>query len=115
MLPGFKPLKLYKGDTFAFRMNLSSKNDQDVQEPYPITNHTFLSQIKEKGKSAVVAQFQYTIEDDELGQLLLTLPASESSKLIGGRKYEFDVQMDNSGVKTTILYGPVIVLGDVSS
>lgn len=115
MLPGFKPLKLYKGDTFAFRLGLSSKNDQDVQEPYPITNHTFIAQIKEKGKSAVVAQFEYTIEDDDLGKLLLTLPASESAKLVGGRKYEYDVQMNNSGVKSTVLYGPVIVVSDVSS
>ena len=110
MLPGFKPLKLYKGDTFAFRLSL------DVDDAnYNISNHTFVCQIKEKGKSTVVAEFDYEIENASGGVVLLTLPASESSNLIGGKKYEYDVQMDNSGVISTILKGPVVVVADVSS
>jgi hypothetical protein len=110
MLPGFKPLKLYKGDTFAFRLTL------EVSETaYDISNHVFTSQIKEKGKSTVVAEFEYQIEDAELGIVLLTLTATESSKLSGGRKYEYDIQMNDSGVISTIIYGPVVVVSDVSS
>jgi hypothetical protein len=110
MLPGFKPLKLYKGDTFAFRLTL------DVDENnYDISNHTFISQIKEKGKSAVTAEFSYLIEDALGGVVLLTLPSYESSKLIGGKKYEYDVEMNNSGVTSTILKGPVVVVADISS
>jgi hypothetical protein len=110
MLPGFKPLKLYKGDTFSFRLTLNSAED-----PYDISNHTFISQIKEKGKSAVVAEFEYEIEDEDAGIVLLTLTPSESSKLIGGRKYVYDIQMDNDGDSLTIVNGPVIVVSDVSS
>lgn len=110
MLPGFKPLKLYKGDTFAFRLTLNTG-----EFDYNIANHTFVSQIKEKGKTAVTASFTYEIEDEEGGVVLLTLPASEASKLIGGKKYEYDVEMNNLGVKSTILHGPVIVVADVSS
>lgn len=110
MLPGFKPLKLYKGDTFAFRLSL----DVDEQN-YNITGHTFIAQIKEKGKSAVVAEFDYQIENGAGGVVMLTLPASESSNLVGGKKYEYDVQMNNGGTISTILKGPVVVVADVSS
>jgi hypothetical protein len=110
MLPGYKPFKIYKGDTFAFRLSLDSGNLN-----YNISSHTFLAQIKEKGKSAAIAEFDYTIENAVGGVVLLTLPASESANLIGGRKYEYDVQMTHSGVVSTILYGPVVVVADVSS
>lgn len=110
MLPGYKPFKIYKGDTFAFRLSLDSGDSN-----YNISSHTFLAQIKEKGKSTAVAEFDYTIENAAGGVVLLTLPASESANLIGGRKYEYDVQMTHSGVVSTILYGPVVVVSDVSS
>ena len=110
MLPGYKPFKIYKGDTFAFRLSLDSGESN-----YNITSHTFIAQIKEKGKSTALAEFSYTIENAAGGVVLLTLPASESAKLTGGRKYEYDVQMTNSGVVSTILYGPVVVVSDVSS
>jgi hypothetical protein len=110
MLPGFKPLKLYKGDTFSFRLTLNSGTD-----PYDITSHTFICQIKEKNKSAVVAEFDYQIEDANDGIVLLTLSSTESSKLIGGRKYVYDIQMDNDGDSRTIINGPIIVVSDVSS
>ena len=110
MLPGFKALKLYKGDTFAFRATLSASGDD-----FDITNYSFKSQIKEKGKSDVVSEFEYSIEDGPGGQLLLVLPALESAKLSSTKRYEYDVQMDNDGVISTILYGPVVVVHDVSS
>lgn len=110
MLPGYKPFKIYKGDTFAFRLSLDSGSSN-----YNITNHTFIAQIKEKGKSSPVASFTYTVQNATDGIVLLTLPASESANLIGGRKYEYDVQMTNAGIVSTILYGPVVVVADVSS
>ena len=110
MLPGFKPLKLYKGDTFAMRLSL----DVDSAN-YNITSHTFTAQIKEKGKTTVVAEFDYEIENAAGGVVLLTLSATESANLVGGRKYEYDVEMNNSGTISTILKGPVVVVADVSS
>ena len=110
MLPGFKPLKLYKGDTFSFRLTLGAG-----ASAYNITNHTFIAQIKEKNKSAISAQFNYQIESAVNGIVLLTLPSSESSKLIGGRKYVYDVQMDTPTSSVTIVTGPIIVVSDVSS
>ena len=110
MLPGFKPLKLYKGDTFSFRLTLGAG-----ASAYDITNHTFISQIKEKNKSAISAQFNYQIESAVNGIVLLTLPSSESSKLIGGRKYVYDVQMNTPTSSVTIVTGPIIVVSDVSS
>lgn len=110
MLPGFKPLKLYKGDTFSFRLTLNAGND-----PYDITDNTFICQIKEKNKSAIVAEFEYDIEDADSGIVLLTLTSTESSKLIGGRKYVYDIQMNNGSESLTIINGPILVVADVSS
>lgn len=110
MLPGFKALKLYKGDTFSLRLNISSN-----QEPYNLTDHTFVSQIKQKGKSDVVAEFDYLIEDPEGGVITLTLTPEEASKLNSTKRYEYDLQMNYDGTVSTIIYGPVIVVHDVSS
>ncbi len=110
MLPGFKALKLYKGDTFAFRLTLSATGDD-----YDISNYEFIAQIKEKGKSTKVAEFTYSIEDGPGGQLLLVLSATEAAKLNPTKKYEYDVQMDNDGIISTILNGPIIVVRDISS
>ena len=110
MLPGFKALKLYKGDTFSLRLSISAN-----EEAYDLTGHTFISQIKEKGKSTLVAEFTCTIENAAEGSLLVTLPSSESSKLNHLKKYEYDVEMNNDGTKSTILNGPIIVVREVSS
>lgn len=117
MLPGFKPLKLYRGDTFAFRMNLYSGKDPQTQEliKYPITTQTFIAQIKEKGKSAVVATFECEAEDGPNGVLLIVLQSPEAYNLKSGKKYEYDVQMNHNGNISTILRGPIAVLGDTSS
>ena len=110
MLPGFKPLKLYKGDTFAFRLTLGIG-----ESDYDITDHIFTAQIKEKGKTTVTSEFDYEIEDAEAGIVLLTLSATEASKLNASKRYEYDVQMDNGGVVSTIIKGPVVVVNEVSS
>lgn len=114
MQPGFKALKLYKGDTFAMRLNVSSTVNNSAV-PFDITGYTFTSQIKEKNKSTLVAEFTYNIEDAEEGQLLLILSADEANKLNASKKYEYDVQMNNDGSKYTILQGPIIVTRDISS
>ena len=96
MLPGFKPLKLYKGDTFAFRLSL------DVDDAnYNISNHTFVCQIKEKGKSTVVAEFDYEIEDAVNGVVLLTLPSTESDNLNAAKRYEYDVDRKSTRLNSS--------------
>ena len=110
MLPGFKALKLYKGDTFAFNLALGAAG-----EDYPITDHVFTGQIKEKGKTTKVAEFTFTITDDLAGELTALLTASEASKLSGSKIYEYDIQMDNNGFISTILKGPIVVVSDVSN
>ena len=110
MLPGFKSFKVYRGDTFAFRMTLEASTF-----PYDVTSHSFAGEIKERGKSAVVATFSFTIEDANDGIVLVTLPATQSINLIAGRKYVYDIEMTNSGVISTILQGPILVTGDVTA
>jgi hypothetical protein len=111
MLPGFKSFKIYRGDTFAFQMTLKTGESSYLN----ITNSTFIAQVKEKGKTTVAAEFTITKEDLLGGLIKVTLTATESAKLIGNKSYVYDVEMDNSGNKTTILTGPILVTADVSS
>jgi hypothetical protein len=110
MLPGFKSFKVYRGDTFAFRMTLEASD-----LAYDVTSHSFAGEIKERGKSTVVASFEFDIEDADSGIVLVTLPATQSTNLIAGRKYVYDIEMTNSGVISTILQGPILVTGDVTA
>ena len=110
MLPGFKSFRVYKGDTFSFNLSLDSGNAD-----YNITGHTFSGQIKEKGKSTLVASFAFTITSGAGGNVTATLTATESAKLSGNKIYEYDIQMINNGVVSTILKGPVVVVSDITN
>lgn len=112
MLPGFKSFRLYRGDTFVFQMTLESGGD-----PYVLDSETFTftGQIKEKGKSTLVASFNIEIIDENAGIIRCTLTATESAKLTGGKTYDYDIQMDNDGVVSTIIKGPILVTADVTS
>jgi type V secretory pathway adhesin AidA len=110
VLPGFKAFRIYKGDTFAFNLTLGAGGVD-----YIITGHTFTGQIKEKGKSTKVAEFTAAITNATAGELTVTLPASESAKLNGLKIYEYDIQMVNSGVVSTILKGPITVVSDITN
>lgn len=110
MLPGFKSFKVYKGDTFSFNLTLGSGGVD-----YNITGHTFSGQIKEKGKTTKIAEFAFTITNASAGELTATLTATESAKLSGNKIYEYDIQMVNSGVVSTILKGPMTVVSDITN
>jgi hypothetical protein len=110
MLPGFKSFKVYRGDTFAFRMTLA-----DGLSSYNVTSHSFAGEIKERGKSTVVASLSFTVENAAQGIVLVTLPATQSINLIAGRKYVYDIEMTNGSVISTILQGPILVTGDVTA
>lgn len=86
-------------------------------DPYVLDsdNFTFTGQIKEKGKSTLVASFNIEIIDEANGIIRCTLTATESSKLIGGKTYDYDIQMNNNGVISTIVKGPILVTADVTS
>jgi hypothetical protein len=110
VLPGFKSFKVYKGDTFSFNLSLDSGNAN-----YNITGHTFSGQIKEKGKTTKVAEFAFVITSGAGGEVTATLSATESAKLSGNKIYEYDIQMINAGVVSTILKGPMVVVSDVTN
>jgi hypothetical protein len=84
-------------------------------DPYDVTSHNFAGEIKERGKSAVVASFEFDIEDADAGIVLVTLTAAQSINLIAGRKYVYDIEMTNDEVISTILQGPILVTGDVTA
>lgn len=110
MLPGFKSFRIYKGDTFSFNIALDSGNAN-----YNITGHTFSGQIKEKGKATKVAEFSFTITSGSGGEVAATLTSTESAKLSGSKIYEYDIQMVNNGVVSTILKGPIVVVSDITN
>lgn len=110
MLPGFKSFKVYKGDTFSFNLTLASGG-----EDYNLTGQTFSGQIKEKGKTTKVAEFSFTVTNASAGEVTVTLSSTESAKLSGNKIYEYDIQMVNSGVVSTILKGPLVVVSDITN
>lgn len=112
MLPGFKSFRIYRGDTFIFQMTLESGGS-----PYVLDSDTFTftGQIKEKGKSTTVASFSIAIIDEANGIIRVTLTATESAKLVGGKTYDYDIQMVNNSVVSTILKGPILVTADVTN
>jgi hypothetical protein len=112
MLPGFKSFRIYRGDTFVFQMTLESGG-----EPYVLDSElfSFTGQIKEKNKSTTVASFAIAVVDENQGIVRCTLSATESAKLTGGKTYDYDIQMDNDGIVSTLLKGPILVTADVSS
>ena len=112
MLPGFKSFRIYRGDTFVFQMTLESGGN-----PYVLDSDvfTFTGQVKEKNKSAAVASFDIDIIDENNGIIRCTLSATESAKLSGGKTYDYDIQMDNDGVISTIVKGPILVTSDITS
>jgi hypothetical protein len=86
-------------------------------EPYVLNSEdfTFTGQIKEKNKTSVVASFSIEIIDAPNGIIRCTLSATESAKLSGGKSYDYDIQMNNDGVISTIIKGPILVTADVTS
>jgi hypothetical protein len=112
MLPGFKSFRVYRGDTFVFQMTLESGGDPYVLDD---TLFTFTGQIKEKNKTTTIASFDIEIIDENDGIIRCTLSATESAKLSGGKTYDYDIQMDNDGVVSTIVKGPILVTADVTS
>jgi hypothetical protein len=108
MLPGFKAFRITRGDTFAFDMTL-----QQAGSPYEITQDTvFSGSLVEKGKSSVTSEFSFEVLDFVEGIVRCTLSSAESGKLTGGKTYNYDIQMDNNGVVSTIIQGPIIVKPD---
>jgi len=109
MLPGYKAFKVYKGDTFVFSMALKTGLNA-----ISLTGYTFSGQVKEKGKSTTIASFSFVTTSEYNGTVQVTLSATESAKLIGGKLYEYDIQMSNSGVISTLFKGPLTVVADVT-
>lgn len=112
MLPGFKAFRIYRGDTFVFQMTLASGG-----EAYQLDNDlsVFTGQIKERNKDTTVAEFSISVIDETDGIVRCTLSSTESAKLSGGRSYDYDIQMNNDGVVSTILKGPIIVTSDITN
>lgn len=111
MLPGFKAFRITRGDTFAFDMTL-----QQAGSAYLIDEDTeFSGSLVEKGKSAVSASFSFEAIDLESGIVRCTLSATESGKLTGNKTYNYDIQMDNAGVVSTLITGTIIVKPDYTS
>ena len=111
MLPGFKSFRITRGDTFAFDMTL-----QQGGEAYVLSESTvFTGDLVEKGKSTATASFAFEILDEAEGIVRCTLTATESAKLSGGKTYNYDIQMDNDGVVSTIIQGPILVKLDYTA
>jgi hypothetical protein len=109
--PAYNAFKLWKGDTLRFNMSLKSSGSA-----YSIpAGTTFKAAVKEKNTTTAYDMSASTVSASA-GTVLITLSASTSSLLNAKKNWIYDVQMtDSASVVTTLLYGNLFVIDEVTT
>jgi hypothetical protein len=106
---------MVRGDSYGMTLNF-----KDVDEnPIDIQNRTFTFTLKTHWSipdaNALVQKVEAIPAVDApgaAGTLFISLTGAETSLAPG--KYVYDIQMENSGLTTTILLGSITVVGDIT-
>ena len=108
----------------AAKHNLIVSRGEDVSFKVTITgdgidvsSDTFKSEIRRASGKPLVASFTCAVTDGLAGEVTVTLPRSESLKLDANTTYKWDIFRIESGtpdVTTRLIYGDVIVEGNVT-
>jgi hypothetical protein len=121
-LPAKANLELYRGDTRVWTVVIETNTGTalaPVWQPYDLTDHTLLSQIRtdRNRTEPVVATFTTLATDAPNGVVTLTLP-SDQADLLGadGTKlwWDFQTTRTSDAFRRTWLAGVVKVDGDGS-
>src|SRR5262245_1982014 len=118
MLPGTKNLQMYRGDSFAMHIRLSTK-DPDLVVSYPdLTGFTIDAQIRETEDNAtILATFDTEMDDqgdpDGMGGFVISMDADTTDDLPAKGKYDVQVTWPDT-TKKTYLRGDVTVTKDVT-
>lgn len=120
-LPADVKLTLVQGDSRTWTDVIETNTGTDaapVWEPYDLTGHTFLAQIRaERLRTAdLYATIDVTATDAVNGEIQLDLSAEEADNLVPGSAF-WDLQITRSsdGFVRTHLAGKVKILGDASN
>jgi hypothetical protein len=107
-----QPLDLYQGDDWAATVYVHDGNG----DPIPaLDTYTVAAEIRRSSADtdATVDATIITAVDVGLSAVNLSLPGTTTAGLSGTYRWDLQVK-DPSGVKTTILYGQVTVLAEVT-
>jgi len=106
---------MVRGDSYGMTLNFKDVNEA----PIDIQDRTFTFTLKTHWSIPDVnalAQKVVTIGNPDAGGaagvLFISLTGAETSLAPG--KYVYDIQMENSGLTTTILLGSITVVGDIT-
>lgn len=109
-------ITIRRGDTEVLEVTVLDDDDA----PVPIAAATFAFTVKRSRKDpddrAVITLTTGTgivATDAPAGKLEVTISAAQSGALTPGR-YDYDLQMTDSGIVTTIVDGTMLVEGDVT-
>jgi len=105
-LPGNLDLKIYRGDTFRFKVVLNNKNGERLD----ISDHTIKAQMRSDFDSEFAIDLDCVFIN---GEMLITLSSYESSKL-EDKSYIWDLQIAGPLGVRTIVAGDVSVIMDVT-
>jgi len=96
-----------RGEDFSFKVTVTG---------ITISGDTFKSEIRRASGKPLVASFTCTV--DSATEVTVTLPRSESLKLDANTTYKWDIfriqTTPNPDVTTRLIYGDVIVEGNVT-
>lgn len=120
-IPADVKLTLVQGDsrTWTDVIERNTGTDDDpVWEPYDLTGHTFLAQIRAARlrTSTLYATIAVTATDAANGEVELNLTADEADSLVPGPAFwDLQITRTSDGFVRTHLAGKVKVLGDASN
>ena len=110
MVPAKQDIKIMRGDTEVFVINL----EDTAGNPINLTGDTFASQIRyNKDDTTIAASFSAAITNAANGVVTLTLSSAASAALNDGVAY-WDLQRTSGGSVSTVIAGKCTVLADVT-
>lgn len=109
-MAAIRNINIYKGDTYTHEVTINDSSNSAID----ISGRTYTAQIRRAASSSsVTLSFTTTIVDAAAGQLQLSLTSTQTSTLQAGN-YTYDLQETNGSTILTLMYGDVVVTGDVS-
>lgn len=115
MYPATYNPQFIQGDTWSLQVSLSSYvSDPASAAAYDLTGHTAKSQLRRKPEaSATVFEFDCDIPTPSAGVINLTGAAS-ATELIPAGSFYWDLQIESSSTRYTVLRGAATVTAGVT-
>jgi hypothetical protein len=103
-------ISIDQGSTFSSTVSV----EDSVGEPFDLTDYTARAQMRKTYRSTKVFDFDAGITSPSIGEIILKMPASQTSKLKSGR-YVYDVEVVSpDGEVTRVVEGQIELMPRVT-